>query len=105
MHDAAIPVEFVSADLEPTKLFWGIEHWPTDIAHLDLGGRVIDMVPIPGHSAVSVALYDRNTALLLAGDSLYPGRFYVRDFASFQTSTARFLPFPHANPVAPIPCH
>ncbi len=102
MHDPAIPVEFVSADLEPTKRFWGIEHWPTDIAHVDLGGRVIDMVPIPGHSAVSVALYDRNTALLLAGDSLYPGRLYVRDFAAFQTSTERLVRFTEGKPVAHI---
>ena len=40
MHDPAIAVEFVPAELEATKRFWGIEHWPTDIGHVDLGGRV-----------------------------------------------------------------
>ena len=39
MHDPAMPVEFVPAELEATKRFWGIEHWPTDIGHVDLGGR------------------------------------------------------------------
>ena len=102
MHDPAMPVEFVSADLEPTKHFWGIEHWPTDIGHVDLGSRVIDLVPIPGHSDVSVALYDRNTAILLAGDSLYPGRLYVRDFAAFQASTERLVRFTEGKPVAHI---
>jgi hydroxyacylglutathione hydrolase len=102
MHEPAMPVEFVSADLEPTKHFWGIEHWPTDIGHVDLGGRVIDLVPIPGHSDVSVALYDRNTAILLAGDSLYPGRLYVRDFAAFQASTERLVRFTEGKPVAHI---
>ncbi|HET6181830.1 MAG TPA: MBL fold metallo-hydrolase [Candidatus Sulfotelmatobacter sp.] len=102
MHDPAIPVEFVPAGLEATKKFWGIERWPTDIGHVDLGGRVIDMVPIPGHSDVSVALYDRNTALLLPGDSLYPGRLYVHDFAAFQASTERLIKFTAGKPVAHI---
>jgi hypothetical protein len=88
--------------MEPTKRFWAIEHWPTDTGHVDLGGRVIDMVPIPGHSDVSVALYDRNTAILLAGDSLYPGRLYVRDFAAFQASTERLVQFTEGKPVAHI---
>lgn len=102
MHDPAMPVEFVPAELEATKRFWGIEHWPSDIGHVDLGGRVIDMVPIPGHSDVSVALYDGNTALLLPGDSLYPGRLYVHDFAAFQASTERLVKFTEGKPVAHI---
>ena len=102
LNDPAMPVTFVPAELEATKKFWGIEHWPTDIGHVDLGGRVIDMIPIPGHSAVSVALYDRNTAILLAADSLYPGRLYVGDFAAFQASTERMIHFTEGKPVAHI---
>jgi hydroxyacylglutathione hydrolase len=102
LKDPAIPITFVPAELEATKQFWGIEHWPTDIGHVDLGGRVIDLIPIPGHSAVSVALYDRNTAILLAGDSLYPGRLYVGDFPAFQASTERMIRFTEGKPVAHI---
>lgn len=102
LNDPAMPVTFVPAELEATKRFWGIEHWPTDIGHVDLGGRVIDMIPIPGHSAVSVALYDRNTAILLASDSLYPGRLYVGDFPAFQASTERMIHFTEGKPVAHI---
>jgi len=65
-------------------------------------GRVIDLIPIPGHSDVSVALYDRNTAILLAGDSLYPGRLYVHDFAAFQASTERMIRFTGDKPVSHI---
>jgi glyoxylase-like metal-dependent hydrolase (beta-lactamase superfamily II) len=63
---------------------------------------VIDMIPIPGHSDVSVALYDRNTAILLPGDSLYPGRLYVHDFAAFQASTERMIRFTADKPVSQI---
>src|SRR5215472_13836425 len=102
MHDPAITVEFVAAELEATKRFWGIEHWPSDIGQVDLGGRMIDLIPIPGHSDVSVALYDRNTAFLFPGDSLYPGRLYVHDFAAFQASTERMIKFTADKPVSHI---
>ena len=61
------------------------------------------MVPIPGHSDLSVALYDRNTAILLPGDSLYPGRLYVHDFAAFQASTERLVKFTEGKPVSSHP--
>jgi hydroxyacylglutathione hydrolase len=102
MKDPAMPVTFIPAEVEATKRFYGIEHWPEDIGHVDLGGRVIDLIPIPGHSAVSVAFYDRNTAVLLAGDSLYPGRLYVADFPAFQASTERMIRFTTGKPIAEI---
>ena len=91
MNDPAMPVTFVPSEVEATKKFFGIATWPTDIGHVDLGGRVLDIIPIPGHNAVSVAFYDHNTGVLLSGDSLYPGRLYVQDFAAFQASTERLL--------------
>ena len=102
MNDPAIPVTFVPAEVEATKKFYGIQNWPTDIGHVDLGGRIIDVIPIPGHSAASVAFYDRNTAVLLSSDSLYPGRLYVQDFAAFQASTERLIEFTKDKPVANI---
>jgi glyoxylase-like metal-dependent hydrolase (beta-lactamase superfamily II) len=74
MNDPAMPVTFVPAEVEATKKFYGIANWPEDIGHVDLGGRVLDLIPIPGHSKASVALYDRRTGVLLGGDTVYPGR-------------------------------
>ena len=102
MNDPAMPVTLVPPEIEATKKIYGIANWPTDLGYVDLGGRVIDLIPIPGHSEVSVALYDRNTALLLAGDSLYPGRLYVHDFAAFQASTERMIRFTADKPVSHI---
>src|SRR5690606_9602872 len=70
-------VQFVAAEVPALKAAFGIEQWPTQIVPIDLGGRVIDLIPIPGHDAASIALYDRQTAVLLTGDSFYPGRLYV----------------------------
>ncbi len=102
IHDPAMPVVFIPSEIEATKKFYGIQNWPGDIGKVDLGGRTLDMIPIPGHSAVSIALYDRKTGVLLAGDSLYPGRLYVQDFPAFQTSTERLIKFTEGKPVAHI---
>lgn len=102
LTDPAMPVTVIKADVEATKSLYGIGAWPDDIGHLDLGGRILDAIPIPGHNAVSVALYDRETAILFTGDSLYPGRLYVADFPAFQASTERLVRFTKDKPVAHI---
>jgi hydroxyacylglutathione hydrolase len=51
------------------------------------------VIPIPGHDKLSVAFYDRQTGILHAGDSLYPGRLYIDDFAAFTKSTQRLVDF------------
>jgi glyoxylase-like metal-dependent hydrolase (beta-lactamase superfamily II) len=60
---------------------------------IDLGDRPIDVVFIPGHEAAHVAFYDRVTRLLLTGDTLYPGRLYVRDWPAYCASVARLVRF------------
>jgi hydroxyacylglutathione hydrolase len=102
IKDPAMPVTLVKAELGPTKKLYGIVNWPEDVGHIDLGDRVIDVVPIPGHSAVSVALYDRRTAVLLSGDSMYPGRLYVADFPAFVASIDRLVKFTEGKPVAQV---
>jgi hydroxyacylglutathione hydrolase len=106
LKDPAMPVTFVAATVEATKTLYGIKKWPEEIGSIDLGDRVIDAVPIPGHDVVSVALYDRQTAVLLTGDSVYPGRIYIRDFPAFVQSTTRLVDFTKDKPVAHIlGCH
>jgi hydroxyacylglutathione hydrolase len=102
LHDAAVPIAFVPAEVEATKRFCKISNWPDEIGQVDLGNRRIDVIPIPGHDTVSVALYDRQTAILFAGDSLYPGRLYVHDLADFQKSTERMIHFTAGKVVAHI---
>jgi len=102
LNDPAIPITFVPAKIADTQAFFHIATWPTDLGEVDLGGRVLNIVPIPGHDVVSIALYDRRTGILLTGDSLYPGRLYVRDFAAFQTSTERLIAFIEGKPVAHV---
>ncbi len=71
---------------------------------LDLGGRVLDILPIPGHNNASIALYDRKTGILLTGDSLYPGRLYVpiADYPDFAASAAKLAAFVKTHPIAHV---
>lgn len=106
LNDPAMPITFVPATVPATQAFYHIAHWPDDIGQVDLGNRILDVIPIPGHDVVSVALYDRRTGILLTGDSLYPGRLYVHDFDDFQKSTERMIRFTADKPVAYIlGCH
>ena len=43
---------------------------------IDLGGRALRVVEIPGHTAGSIALFDENTRLLLSGDAILKRVFY-----------------------------
>ena len=92
----------VGTAIDEISRFFGIEGWPDGIGSIDLGGRPIDVIPIPGHEPASVAFYDRRTGILLTGDLLYPGRLYVRDATAFHASVRRLVSFTRTRPVAHI---
>jgi len=88
--------------LPSARAFFGFDHWPEDIAHLDLGDRIVDVVPTPGHESAHVAFYDERTALLFSGDFLMPGRLTLEDKAVDQKSAARVIDFLANRPVTHI---
>lgn len=81
---------------------FGIATWPTDPGSLELGGRTLDVLAIPGHEATHVAIYDRQTGLLLSGDALYPGMLFINDWATYRTSMHRLALFAAAHPIAHV---
>jgi len=95
--------EVVPATVEAQRKAFHIED---GVGSLDLGGRVLDILEIPGHQAAHLAYYDRQTGILLTGDHLYPGRLYVSDFEQYLASTRRLVEFTATRPVAHIlGCH
>jgi hydroxyacylglutathione hydrolase len=97
-------VQLVAANVAELQKTFAIKTWPSDIVPIDLGGRIVDLIPIPGHDVAGIALYDRQTAILLTGDSFYPGRLYVdeAEFATFVASHRRLVEFTEDKPVAHI---
>jgi hydroxyacylglutathione hydrolase len=102
LHDPAMPIQFVAPSVDAASSFFAINTWPTDLGKVDLGGRILDIVPIPGHDKYAIALYDRKTGIVLTGDNLYPGRLYIPDFPTYQASTERLIAFLEGKPVAHV---
>ena len=48
-----------------------------DGGKIDLGGRIVDIIGIPGHTEGSIALLDANTRTLYAGDSVQDGHVFM----------------------------
>lgn len=92
----------VEPRLDAVRSFFGVRDWPRQVVQYDLGGRVLDVIPIPGHEETSIAVYDRQTALLFTGDTLYAGRLYVQDPAEFIRSVRRLVEFTRDKPVAHV---
>lgn len=67
---------------------------------LDLGGRVLSVIPTPGLDALSITLYDPWSDLLLTGNAFYPGRLVIRDFQAYRNSLDSLVQFMYEESVS-----
>ena len=67
---------------------------------LDLGGRVLSVIPTPGLDASSITLYDPWGDLLLTGNAFYPGRLVIRDFQAYRNSLSSLVQFMYEESVS-----
>src|SRR5438034_11390262 len=95
-------VEIVPIDLEGVRAFFGFTNWPNGIAHLDLGGRTVDVIPTPGHNETHVAFYDSRTGILFSGDFLMAARLLIEDAAAYRESALRVVDFLKTRPLTHI---
>ncbi|WP_176736914.1 MBL fold metallo-hydrolase [Oligoflexus tunisiensis] len=82
--------------------FFGITNFPETMADYDLGGRILKVIPIPGHEGTSLAFHDAQTGIIFTGDSLYPGRLYVQDWATYRTSMARLRTYAESKTITHV---
>jgi hydroxyacylglutathione hydrolase len=96
----------VVVGLDPADVagFFGIADWPETIARFDLGGRMLSVIPVPGHQAASTMIYDSRLRILLSGDVLYPGRLYVpvNFMADERASIDRLAAFAASHPIRAV---
>jgi hydroxyacylglutathione hydrolase len=86
-------VQVVGYDLDSVKRYYNFTDWPNGVAHIDLGNRIVDVIPTPGHNETHVAFYDRNTGLFFSGDFLMPGRLLIDDTSADLASARRAAAF------------
>jgi hydroxyacylglutathione hydrolase len=96
----------VGTSVDDVRAFFGFRHWPDEVVSFDLGERRLELVGIPGHEEASIAVYDQRSGLLFSGDSVYPGRIYVRDVPAFIASLNRLVSFAESRAVTHVlGCH
>ena len=95
-------VQVVPFDLDGVRAFFGFTNWPNGIAHLDLGGRTVDVIPTPGHNETHVAFYDDKTGIIFSGDFLMPGRLLIEDATAYRESALRVADFLKTRPLTHI---
>jgi hydroxyacylglutathione hydrolase len=81
---------------------FAITTWPETPGHYELGERALDVIAIPGHEATHIAIYDRQTGLLLSGDSLYPGLLFIPDWTTYRASIHRLAQFAATRPISHV---
>lgn len=72
---------------------WTISRKIADGSVLDIGGRVLEVLQVPGHTDDAIALLDRQAGFLWSGDSFYEGPIWLffpeTDLAAYQKSVAK----------------
>src|SRR5436190_15884565 len=92
-------VEVVPTDHESVKNRLGIADWPNGTGLVDLGDRVIDVIPTPGHYSSQVAYYDRQSGLFFSGDFFLPGRLLIKGNGADLAGGQRVAEFVEQHPI------
>ena len=96
----------VGPDRDSAREYFGFADDSERVAVVDLGGRALECLATPGHHEAAVTYYDPHTGFLFTGDTVYPGRLYVEDWAAFGSTVDRLIAFADTRPVTHIlGCH
>ncbi len=74
---------------------FSVTEWVKPGTTMDLGGRTLRVIHVPGHTHSSAALYDETTHQLFAGDFIYPTTLYAflpgASLAEYRATTQEML--------------
>jgi hydroxyacylglutathione hydrolase len=72
-----------------------VTEWLKPGARIDLGGRTVELIHTPGHTAQSVSLFDPAAHQLFSGDFIYPTTLYASlpggSLSAYQETSSRLL--------------
>lgn len=86
------------ADLKPEDHRlrpYAITDWVADGDTVDLGGRILEIIHLPGHTPDAIVLIDREAGYLWTGDNFYEGPIWLyspeTDLALYRESLAKMV--------------
>lgn len=89
----------VPTPLEVMKRHYGFgPNWPNGTGRIDLGGRVIDVIPTPGTHKDGLSFYDPYCDILFTGDLFFPGKINIGNDRDFLASLERLKAFAASHP-------
>ncbi len=81
------------APLDEMKRFYGLTaSWPSGTGRIDLGGRIIEVIPTPGAHKDGLTFYDPYNDFLHTGDLLFPGKINISNDRDYVASLERLKP-------------
>jgi glyoxylase-like metal-dependent hydrolase (beta-lactamase superfamily II) len=86
----------------PGRPTFRVTEWWAPDSEIDLGGRRLRALSIPGHTPESLGLFDPERGQLFTGDFLYPGDLFAfnpgADLVAYRESAQRLLALTAAAP-------
>ena len=76
-----------------------VQNWPHSTGTIDLGGRIIHVIPTPGTHKDGLTFYDSYNCFLHTGDLLYPGRIEIANDRDYVASLSRLKQWSETHPV------
>jgi len=73
--------------------------WKQQAGQIDLGGRIVDIIPTPGTHKDGLSFYDSYTCLLFTGDLLYAGRVQIANDRDYLASLERLQKWKQNHPL------
>lgn len=95
-------IEVIGTSSDELIARFKLNTWPLGSAFLDLGERVVTIIPTPGHHKAAISVYDDLTGWLLTGDTFYPGSIRVSEWHDFRQSINTLTEFAASNAVSHI---
>jgi len=73
--------------------------WKDGLGRIDLGGRLVEVIPTPGTHKDGLSFYDTYTCLLFTGDLLYAGRVQIANDRDYVASLERLQQWKQDHPL------
>jgi glyoxylase-like metal-dependent hydrolase (beta-lactamase superfamily II) len=73
--------------------------WPSNTGKIDLGDRILDVIPTPGAHKDGVTFYDPYNDFLFTGDLLFPGKINIGNDKDYIASLTRLKEWKDKHPV------